>query len=123
VTTALAVPVGFDANFLSAIRSEDRVLLHNGYHRAFALRASGVTHAPCIVQTVTRRDELKYAADPRVSSDPGFYFRAARPPMLRDFFDPRLAKQLIVRPIRTVIDVALKVTSWSATELCQDDPA
>jgi hypothetical protein len=43
--------------------------------------------------------------------------------MLRDFFDPRLAKQLIVRPIRTVIDVALKVTSWSATELCQDDPA
>lgn len=117
VVAALALPVAFGANFMSAIRSDDRLVLHNGYHRAYALRAMGVRHVPCIVQTVTRRDELKLIADTRVSSDPAFYFRAARPPMLRDFFDPKLAKQLIVHPIRTVIDVRLTATSSSATDL------
>lgn len=121
LVAALALPIGFGANFLSAIRSDRRILLHNGYHRAYALRALGHTHAPCIIQTVTRRDELKLAADPRVSSDPGFYFRAGRPPMLRDFFNPKLGKRLRVRPIQTVIDVELKVTSWNATDLCSDD--
>lgn len=117
VAAALAVPIAFGANFMSAIRSDDRLLLHNGYHRAYALRAAGVRYAPCIVQTVTRRDELKLIADTRVASDPAFYFRAARPPMLRDFFDPKLAKQLTVHPIRTVIDVRFTATSWLATDL------
>lgn len=123
LSAGIAVPLGFEANFLSAIRSDNRVLLHNGYHRAYALRALGFTHAPCIIQTVTRLDELKFAADPRVSGDPAFYFRAARPPMLRDFLNPRLAKSLTVRPIQTVIDVELKITSWSATDLCPNDPS
>ena len=92
LAAALTIPIGFGANFLSAIRSDDRLLLHNGYHRAYALRALGIRYAPCIVQTVTRRDELKYAADLRVTGDPAFYFRAARPPMLRDFFDPEAGK-------------------------------
>ncbi len=121
IAAALTIPLGVDANFLSAIRSDNRLLLHNGYHRAYALRAMGITHAPCIIQTVTRRDELKYAADPRVSSDPAFYFRAARPPMLRDFFNPRLTKHLRIRPIQTVVEVQVQVTSWSSTELCPDD--
>ncbi len=117
LAAALTIPIGLGANFLSAIRSDDRLLLHNGYHRAYALRALGIRYAPCIVQTVTRRDELKYAADPRVTGDPAFYFRADRPPLLRDFFDPKLAKRLQVLPIQTVVDIQVKVTSWSATEV------
>lgn len=117
VAAALALPVAFGANFMSAIRSDDRLLLHNGYHRAYALRAIGVRYAPCIVQTVTRRDELKLVANSRVASDPAFYFCAARPPMLRDFFDPKLAKQLVVHPIRTVVDVRITAANLSATDL------
>ena len=117
VTSALGLVVGFSANFMSGIRSDNRILLHNGYHRAYALRALGITHAPCIVQTVTRKDELALLADTRVTSDPGFYFKAARPPMLRDFFNPALRKVLKVRPIDTVVEVQFSMTNLTMSEI------
>ena len=83
--------VGFGSNFLNVIRVEKRLILHNGYHRACALRKLGITHAPCVIQTVTRFDELDLAAKD-VVEDPDFYFRPARPPLLKDFFDPRIRK-------------------------------
>ena len=114
VAAGLVLPVGFGSNFLSAVRSGRRVLLQNGYHRAYALRALGLTHAPCAITEVTRKDELKIAASDDVCADPEFYFAAARPPLLRDFFDPRLAKVLPVRPMETVIEVEVKVRTGTA---------
>lgn len=101
----IGLPVGFGSNFLTAIRSDNRLVLHNGYHRAHSLRSLGITHAPCLVETVTRKDELRVAATEKVSADPEFYFRAKRPPILRDYFDPRLAKGFKLRPRRTVVEV------------------
>ena len=117
VAAAIGLVVGFSANFLSGIRSENRILLHNGYHRAYALRALGITHAPCVIQTVTRKDELALLADARVASDPGFYFKAARPPMLRDFFNPALRKHLLVRQIDTVVEVQFSMKNTTTTEI------
>lgn len=117
VAAAMRLVVGFSANFLSGIRSDNRILLHNGYHRAYAMRALGITHAPCVVQTVTRKDELSLLADTRVTSDPGFYFKAARPPMLRDFFNPALRKLLWVRPIDTVVEVQFSMKNLTTTEI------
>ncbi len=117
VAGALGLLVGFGSNFLTAIRSENRMVLHNGYHRAYTLRALGITHAPCIVETVTRTDELRVAASESVSDRPDFYFRAKRPPILRDFFDPRLVRTLDMRPVETMIEVEFKMKSWSSVEL------
>lgn len=117
IAGALGLLVGFGSNFLTAIRSEDRMVLHNGYHRAYTLRALGITHAPCIVETVTRTDELRIAASEAVSDRPEFYFRAKRPPILRDFFDPRLVRTLEMRPIETMVEVEFKMKSWSSVEL------
>ena len=114
---AVAIMIGFGSNFLSAVRSGKRILLHNGYHRAFTLRSLGFTHAYCIVEDVTRKDELKVAADEDVAADPEFYFAARRPPVLKDFFDPRLAKVLPILPMESVIEVEVKVRSSTATEL------
>ncbi len=105
VSGMVGLPVGFGSNFLTAIRFEDRILLHNGYHRACALRALGLSHAPCILQTVTRRDELQAAAKDQVADDPAFYFRSKRPPLLKDYFDPRLRKILRVHATLKVIEV------------------
>lgn len=119
IAGAVGLLVGFGSNFLTAIRSEERMVLHNGYHRAYTMRALGITHAPCIVETVTRTDELNLAASERVSDAPAFYFRSKRPPMLRDFFNPLLVKRLAVKPLETVVEVEFKLKSWTGTD-CSD---
>lgn len=117
VAAAVGVVVGYGSNFLSLIRSEDRVVLHNGYHRAVAMRAAGITHAPCIVQTVTRKDELEVSAGPAVVEDPAFYFRSRRPPLLKDFFDPRIVTVLKARPLRRLVEVSVEVREHHANEV------
>lgn len=117
VSAALALPVGFGCNFMSAVRSGGRAVLQNGYHRAYALRALGITHAPCVVTEVTRKDELKVAAAEDVSDDPEFYFAAKRPPLLRDYFDPKIRKVLPIRRMETVIEVEIKVRTSTAADL------
>ncbi len=114
---ALGLVVGFSSNMLNAIRSENgRMLLHNGYHRACALRALGVTHAPCVIQEVTRRDELALTVPRRVLDAAAFYFKSARPPMLKDFFNPRLRKLLPVPPTRRVVEVSFEVREYELAD-------
>lgn len=112
----LGLVVGFGSNLLNVVRSDDRMVLHNGYHRACALRAMGITHAPCIVQTVTRRAELAVAATQKVNDDAAFYFKAARPPLLKDFFDPRLSRIMPVRRTRKVVEVSFETRVFDVTE-------
>ncbi|SMO86030.1 hypothetical protein [Paracoccus laeviglucosivorans] len=116
VAGVVGIIVGHGSNFLSGIRWGKRIVLHNGYHRATALRMAGFTHAPIIVQTVSRRDELDTVAASAVVDDPAFYFRANRPPMLKDFFDERLSVVLPVRRKRKMIEV-----SYTITEIDIDD--
>lgn len=108
--------VGFGSNLLNVVRSDGRMVLHNGYHRACALRAMGITHAPAIVQTVTRRAELAVAATQKVNDDAAFYFKAARPPLLKDFFDPRLSRILPVRRTRKVVEVSFETRIYEVVE-------
>ena len=103
------VAVGFGSNFLSGVRSGSRVLLQNGYHRSYALRSAGITHAWCVIEHVTRKDELRLTANGAVAEDPEFYFAAKRPPILRDFFDPRIVKPLLTKPLECSIEVEIKV--------------
>jgi hypothetical protein len=116
VAAMVGIMIGFGSNFMSAVRSGSRVLLQNGYHRAYALRSLGFTHAYCIVEDVTRKDELKLTADSEVAADPEFYFASKRPPILRDFFNPRLAKALATLPMESQVEVELKIRSSTATD-------
>jgi hypothetical protein len=112
----VGVVIGFGSNFLNVARSENRILLLDGYHRACALRALGVTHAPCIVQEVTRLDELALVAPRAVVEAPAFYFKANRPPLLKDFFDPRIGKSLQVRRTKQMIEVSFEIKECSFQE-------
>ena len=103
VVRYIALAVGFGTNFLNAIHAEGRFVLNNGSHRAYAMRSLGATHAPCIVQHVENRDELRAIASSDLRRNPDHYLRAPRPPMLRDYFDPRLHKVLpLMRRTRSV---------------------
>lgn len=98
--------VGFGSNFLNAIRSGDRLILNNGSHRAYALRALGYSHAPCVVQHAATRDELEVIADTVVEEAAAYYVDGPRPPMLKDYFNPAVHKVVPVR--RQVKQVTVK---------------
>lgn len=109
IAGVFGVVVGFGSNFLNVIQADNRFLLNNGYHRACALYAAGVRHVPCIIKTVTRKDELNLTACQDVRDDPAFYFKARRPPLLKDFFDPRIRKVLPVPKLSRLIEVTFDV--------------
>lgn len=108
--------VGFGSNFLNAVRVGKRMLLNNGYHRACALRSLGITHAPCVIQTATRTDEVSLAVKSTVAEDPEFFFESARPPLLKDFFDPRIRKVLSTRRRVRQIEVHFDVKNYLVSE-------
>jgi len=98
--------VGFGSNFLNAIHVNGRLVLHNGSHRAYALRSIGVTHAPCIVQRVGSLEELKIVTTSDLQRNPDRYLRPKRPPMMRDYFDPKLHR--IIKCVRRLKQVRVK---------------
>lgn len=114
VAGVVGLVVGYSSNFLNAVCDDDsgRLLLHNGYHRACALLELGVKHAPCVIQTVTSRDELDIVAKSVVANDPGYFFNAPRPPLLKDFADPRIRKILPIKKMSCVIEVNFEVRDY-----------
>lgn len=109
VAVILGLVLGFGSNFFSAVRIGDRVILNNGYHRAYALRALGITHAPCAVEKAVNVDELAVAVNPRVAEDAAFYAGASRPPLFKDFFDPRICRSLPSRSLVRRIEVSFEI--------------
>jgi hypothetical protein len=101
----IGLALGFGWNFLSAVRVGNRVLLNNGYHRACALRALGITHAPCAIEMAAGLDELQLTVNSRVAEEVESYLQSARPPLLKDFFDPRIRKVLPIRKLVRHIEV------------------
>lgn len=114
-SSILGLMVGYSSNFLSVIASDNRMVLHNGHHRAYTLRALGYTHAPCIVQSVTRRDELNLIACKEVVRNPGHYFLAARPPLLKDFFDLKIRKVFHVPRIMRTVELSFEVREFEVS--------
>ena len=112
----IGLAVGYGSNFLNLIQSDNRLLLHNGHHRAYALRDMGITHAPCIIQTVTRTDELNLVASQDVCEMPAFYFKAPRPPVLKDFFDPKLRKVFRTPRIVRAVEVSFEVREFETRD-------
>ena len=103
------VSVGFGSNFMNAIYAEQRLILNNGSHRAFTLRQMGVTHVPCIVQHVSSRDELEVVASSAVRRNPDLYLKHARPPMLKDYFNPQLRMVMPVHRRLRQVTVRIEV--------------
>ncbi len=108
----LALLVGFGSNFLNVVRVGKRALLNNGYHRACALRSLGIRHAPCVIQTATRADEVEISVRSDVAEKAEFYFESARPPLLRDYFDPKIRKLLPVRRRVRQIELSYEVKDY-----------
>lgn len=109
LAAGIGLLVGYGSAHLNVVRHANRIVLNNGYHRAYALRALGLTHAPCIVQAVENSDELAYAGDSALVEHYPILFRDARPALLKDFFDPALTTRHPMLPTRKQIQVRVEV--------------
>jgi hypothetical protein len=105
----VAAVVGFGSNFLHVFHAEGRLILNNGSHRAYALRDMGVTRVPCVVKHIASREELKAFAPSKITRNPDLYLKHPRPPLLKDYFDPRLRRVVPVprktRQVRVTVRV------------------
>ncbi len=111
-TNALTMMFGYGSNFLNAISLEGRLILGNGSHRAYALRERGIRYVPCVVQNLSRREELELAASVDVQQRPDLYLRAKRPPMLKDYFDPALRMIVPVARKHRLIKVSFGIETF-----------
>lgn len=92
VQAVLALSVGFTTNVLNVVKFGQRMVLNNGYHRAIALRKLGITHAPCLIQVCGHWEEVGLAGSQEAYHNAPVYFSAPRPPLLRDYANPRLTR-------------------------------
>ncbi len=109
VTNVLGLVVGYGSNFLSAIQAENRLILINGSHRAYALREKGITHIPCLIQQISRRAELEVVIGGEISAKPDLFLKEVRPPLLKDYFDPALRKLVQVTRKNRLVRVTFGV--------------
>lgn len=112
VAAVVGLVVGFGANFLNVIQHQGRMILHNGYHRACALRALGITHAPAIIQVAARPEDLEHSNKRTIAKNRMIYFERPRPPVLKDFFDPQIRKSLRVFKQARMIEVNFDVQDF-----------
>jgi hypothetical protein len=96
----VGVAVGYGSNFLNAIACDRRLVLNNGFHRAYALRDLGVTHVPCVVQRLNSRADLEFVGRAAIRRDAEVFLDSPRPPVMKDFFDPALCRR-VIRPRKT----------------------
>jgi hypothetical protein len=94
VASVLGLVVGFGSNFLNAVHIENRLILNNGSHRAFALREIGISSVPCVVQEARGREELVSLISRDVRDRADELLTDPRPPLLKDYFEPALARRV-----------------------------
>jgi hypothetical protein len=108
-TTGVAIPVGLGARHLNVVRLGKRMVLNNGYHRAYALRAAGITHVPCVIQAISHPEELAFAGGSSLIDNFDDLFSSSRPPMFKDFFDPKLTTYLKLPRTRKQVQISISI--------------
>lgn len=96
--------VGFGAAPINGWLVGKRFVLGNGFHRVVALRMSGITRIPVVVQDVSNAElefPPNYLGLPR-----NYLLQAPRPVLVKDFFDQDLVVELRLKPRRKVVKVS-----------------
>jgi hypothetical protein len=112
----VALIVGFGSNYLNAVRFRGRMVLNNGYHRAYALRSMGITHAPCVIQAASHEEEIAFAGSSKIDAQASLYFETARPPLLKDFFDPALTQVFRTPRVRRHVQISFDTVTLTIPE-------
>jgi hypothetical protein len=96
IAGVLALVVGFGSNYLNVIRANGRFVLNNGNHRACALYQSGYRRVPCVIQTITHPAEFEMHMPKVIQRNGDFYLSDPRPPVIADYFDQQLSREMML---------------------------
>jgi hypothetical protein len=102
---AIITFVGYGASPVNVYQAGNRVVLHNGFHRVYALRSLGVREIPVLVQEV-KNVQLEFPEN--VLGLPAEYLlETARPVLIKDFFEPDFAITLHVQQRLRLVSIAV----------------
>lgn len=93
--------IGYGIAPVNVLRTADRMILNNGFHRVYALRALGVKEIPVVVQNI-HQPSIEFPA--MLNGLPREYLLGStRPALLKDFFDEQLTTTFrIKKKLKTI---------------------
>lgn len=97
--TALGFAVRVMPSFMQVIRFRDRYILRDGYHRALGLLDQSITHVPVFTRTM---ESIEHIAPPPGMLPQDAYL-GERPPLLRDYRDDSVARDVRLLAVQRMI--------------------
>ena len=81
------------------VRFRDRVLLRDGYHRAFGFFGRGITHVPAFTRTMAAIEDVI----PPGTFLPQDSYLGDRPPVLQDYLDDQVASTVRLPAVQKMV--------------------
>jgi hypothetical protein len=97
---AFGFVVTIATSFLQVARYKNRLLLRDGYHRAYGFLARGITHVPVFTRDYDSFDEMRL---PAVGLSPQDTYLGERPPMLPDYMDNSVSASVVLPVTQKVV--------------------
>lgn len=107
----VALSFGFSTNVLNVVRYGKRMVLNNGYHRAFALSRMGIKYAPCLIQVCGHWEDVGMAGSSEISNNGELFFSKPRPPLLKDYSNSELTAIFPVKQATKEIRLNYEIAS------------
>jgi len=89
---AIVLLLGYGISTINVYRVGARLILGNGFHRLYALKAVGLTHVPAVVQQVTHPQLEMPAVIGELPRE--HLVSTTRPGLMKDFFDEHLVCEI-----------------------------
>jgi len=110
-THAIMLVVGYGVFSMSAYQVDGRIILNNGFHRAYALRRKGIKKIPMILIKRSRSDfpeQLRQYKKDYLLNEP-------RPVLMKDFFNHDLVREFKHKPTTTILNL-----KWETDRVVMD---
>ena len=95
----VGLAVGHSPNYVSVVKFQDRLFLHNGTHRSVALLKRGISQVPCLIQEAETPIEFQMCLGQPAQT---LQFGNPRPVLLKDYLDPLLTDVIDTPRLQTV---------------------
>lgn len=102
--------VGYGIAPVNIFRTTDRMILNNGFHRVYALRALGIKEVPAVIQNI-QQPAIEFPTI--LNGLPREYLLGSpRPALLKDFFDEKLTATFRIKKKLKTIKLQISSTGF-----------